>query len=230
MLFTWCTVGGDDLDLAARVTAALDAWFAVVPCAELTHTYVGACDDATPVDLRVVAGDPDDVLPDGAVLVTSTDGTTTTITLNDTPFSSDAEVAAGYCVDTFNLDLLLAHALGDWLGLPHTCDEGEACADPAAQTAVMYWAIGPCDLRSLNAADEALMWDAYGDAPGCGGDTGALGDTAEDGDTGDIWPDGVTPMPDEDDDAETRGCATTGAPATGWGLLLALATAARRRR
>ncbi len=165
MPVTWCTDGGEEIALHDRLAGAMDAWFALVPCAGLAHTYVGACEGAGEVDLAVVWADPDDELDDGvlAARTYTMEGAEVTgerLVLDDVAFTTDEAVAAGECVDEPNLDLLLLHELGHWLGLEHACEDGEPCVGDEAD-AVMSWILEPCESRSLNAVDEALIRAVY---------------------------------------------------------------------
>lgn len=234
-MLTWCAAGGEEIELEARVAAALDGWGALAACAELSNEGRGACDTAGDVDLAVLWADPDDELPEGVLVATfyALDGAIVTgawLVINDgVVFSTDEGVAGGNCMEEWNLDLLLRHEIGHFLGLGHTCDEAEACTDAEARAAVMYWSDAPCEVRTWNEADAALLRAEHADT--CGEDTGR-DDTA--GDSGDpdtaVWPDGVSSV-NEDEPADAGcGCATGGPQAVGLLGIVLPGLLGRRRR
>ncbi len=78
-----------------------------------------------------------------------------------TDFALPAEIADPECQGRTDLVGLLAHQLGHAVGLAHSCEMDEACTDPAALDALMYWAGSPCTLREMTADDVAGIEAMY---------------------------------------------------------------------
>lgn len=155
-ILTWCS--SFEPEFHDRVEAAWQAWADATPCSGWSEEDLGDCETAGDVDVRFISDDPDDQLEEGvfSMIVDNT------VTFNDTPWSSDADVAAGTCKSLPNLDLWLRHAVGRvGLGLPLTCTGGEDCtADQSAAVLAPYLPL--CDDRQPNDADVVLVWSAHG--------------------------------------------------------------------
>ncbi|MFN7147570.1 MAG: PKD domain-containing protein, partial [Myxococcota bacterium] len=160
MDFSWCTWGGDEVDLHARVAAAFSAWEEAAPCTSLTYTDLGVCDGVGDARLSVVWADPEDVLEDGVVAALFTVERASTLVLDDgVPFGSDAEVAAGTCDDALNLDHALRRWIGAALGLDPVC-EGEPCTTEEAAS-LMSGSLATCDARVPTALDGARLTETW---------------------------------------------------------------------
>lgn len=59
-------------------------------------------------------------------------------------FILNQEIANG-CNSQYNLEQIALHEYGHGIGYAHSCEQGEACGDPAFIQAVMYWAANACD-------------------------------------------------------------------------------------
>lgn len=157
MLVTWCSDGGGEVDFHARVAAAWDTWAEAAPCADWSHEDRGDCASAAEVGLSFTYGDPADELEAG-VLVVAYSGR---VVFNDVAWSSDAEVAAGTCVERANLDQVLRATVGaNGLGLGFACDIDACTAEEEA--AVVSNTQAYCDDRLPNVADVALLRSVYG--------------------------------------------------------------------
>ncbi|MFZ5481689.1 MAG: hypothetical protein ACOZNI_33305 [Myxococcota bacterium] len=151
-MLTWCVEAREGWD-EQLVVDAFEAWAALGECTSLELERVD-CADA---DVHVGLGDPGDAADDGVLFVQDADG----FVVNDVDWAVDEES----CEDELPLlPTVLLHLVGDALGVPHTCDEGDTCSDEAAAAAVMYWNNPPCLSRSLNVADFEALASVYGPA------------------------------------------------------------------
>jgi len=67
----------------------------------------------------------------------------------------DSEISAGGCADEFSLQSALTHQFGHVLGLGHSCEEGEACAEDLA-AATMAWSTSQCDTTQSTLAQDDI--------------------------------------------------------------------------
>lgn len=74
------------------------------------------------------------------------------------------EVEAGCSGSTYNAEEVMTHEVGHLLGLGHSCEQDELCADEALKVATMYWEGGPCATASssINSDDEDGLNALYG--------------------------------------------------------------------
>jgi hypothetical protein len=222
MLFSWCTtfaVSVDEKAWIAEVQSAWEGWENLSPEVTFDDVYEGQC--------------PKEV-PAGWLPVTVDDAASTSTESGELTFGDDIswgfpdEVNDPSCTELMSIGTLAAHGIGHFLGLGHTCDEGEVCVGSDTLLAVMYWSLGICEEKDLNDADRALLDEKFLDA----GDTGTTGDSGDDGvmDTSD----GGSEDGDDgggDDDKGGRGCQYGSAGSRSAGLLsvLGIMECVRRR-
>ena len=147
------------------------------PCAGLSATYLGRCDN-TPYlfdyENRITFDDPAKALGSGVICATLTlpvkqevvfnklgqtfyrslDGD---IVCNDNiDFVRDTDILAGTCTgNQEDLRAVLTHEIGHFWGMGHSCDNGDPCTDQDKKEATMYWTAAACsDAQATLAADD----------------------------------------------------------------------------
>lgn len=172
------------------IEKSYDNWSDPAPCAEIKATYMspaaagfeientGSDDDGYNV---IYWDDPRGVWPAGVLGVTSsyTNGTflgwvagkkvyefsNADVDFNDDiDWATTEEIEAGCSGGMQALEPVATHELGHFWGLDHTCEEGDACADPEDQQATMYWSTTNCSLdqATINANDIEGINALYG--------------------------------------------------------------------
>ena len=151
--------------LAGRISfpigyCATQAFAALLP-AEETRAVLDIWDDLDERALFVDMGDCATANRAGLELVFNPEGEgfVTTLRLGDrtrlvaTPDVISLRDAAD-CETSQILERALAHHVGHVVGIPHSCEVGQPCTEPAAREALMYWAQSACDPRL-----ELSSWD-----------------------------------------------------------------------
>ena len=78
-------------------------------------------------------------------------------------FTTQEDAMAGNCNGETNMRSTAVHEIGHTLGLGHSCEEGEPCADQDLRGAVMFWSSDSCEtLVDVQADDIQAITPLYG--------------------------------------------------------------------
>lgn len=161
-------------ELIDTTVAGFQAWNDAAPCADYRSNFVGVGDPENRDENngfkqdgvnRFTFDDPVKDLAEAGTLAATLTRTQSgagrvvsgkfyraasesDIVFNDqVSFVSTDEIEAGTCRQAYSLYATMVHEIGHWMGMGHSCDEGEFCSDEAKRTATMFWTGEPCSLR-----------------------------------------------------------------------------------
>ncbi len=130
----WCTMSVDpevsQNELHSTVARSMLAWEVASPCADLDLVDMQLCGEPPAGGVQFILGDLLGDLGDGVYSATWASGAGTIVLLNPASFwSSDAEIAAGTCVERPSIDREIARYTGQLLGVPELdcLAEGAEC-------------------------------------------------------------------------------------------------------
>ena len=73
---------------------------------------------------------------------------------NDVDFATDEAIENGQCNGETSMLGVMTHEVGHLLGMAHSCEENDICADSLLRDATMYWSGGPCETLQSNINDD----------------------------------------------------------------------------
>lgn len=150
----YCATNRFDAQFGVEEADAVVATWDQLATGETLFERVESCTDAA----LEFDYDDEQVGPVQSHVLEPSDGVRVVLTAGSPDFSAtDREVAKNGCPSSlhYSVTRLLAHEMGHGLGFPHSCEQGDPCADDDAANALMFW-VTPLNCAPTRTSD----WDA----------------------------------------------------------------------